>query len=319
MSKKTEEAPPVMGSLRSLARDGEMEGLTRGETFRIDPKLINIQKGFNLRTEGPDLDQHIEHLYLAMKAGAFIPPVDVQVVNGKVVARDGHCRQRAAIRLRKEIPEYTLECRQLRGNEVDAVIHMLGTGTGSKPLTPLEQGRGFLRLIKMGLTSPQIAEKLGVSRVTVDNGLALAEAPVEVQEAIARGEVSSTAAREALKGGQEGVKALISAVETERAKPVAPAPEKDGKPAARKATKPAKKKVTAKTLKGTAADKATRKPKKEAAPMLPPPLPAAAGENELVLTVKRDEAADTLTFLKSFMGKDEKLNAFASCLEIALM
>jgi len=313
MSTTKKEAPPVVGSLRSLARDGELPGLTRAETFRIDPKLVILEKGFNLRTEGEDLDLHIDRLYHAMKAGAFIPPVDVQVINGRVIARDGHCRQRAAVRLRKEMPDYTLECRQLRGDATDAVLHMLGTGSGSKPLSPLEQGRGFLRLVKMGLTSPQIAEKLGISRVTVDNGLTLAEAPLEVQEAIAKGEVSSTAAREALKGGVEGVTALLAAVEVERAKPAAPAPV-EGKPAAKKKAEaaPAKKKVTAKTLKGTAADKTTRKAKKaKAAPV--------EDETRISFVANREDATEALKFLKDFMGEDARLNAFAASLELALM
>jgi len=222
-------------SLKALA-ESKTAGINKATSFRVNPNLIHFEEWFNLRLEGEELDAHIERLFLAMKAGAFIPPVDVSIVEGKIIARDGHCRTRAARRLLEEMPEYTLECRQLRGNESDAVLHMLGTGGGSKPLSPLEQGKGFLRLINMGLKSSEIAAKLGVSRATIDNGLVLAESPVDVQQMIAKGEVSATTARAAVKQGSKGVAALKDAVEKSRSAPV-------------------KKKVTAKKLKGTDAEK----------------------------------------------------------------
>jgi len=310
-------------SLRALVETDKLEGLTKSTTFRIDPKLVHLEKGFNLRTEGDELELHIDRLFLAMKAGGFIPPIDVQIVNGKITARDGHCRQRAALRLKKEIPEYTLECRQLRGNEQDAVLHMLGTGSGSKPLTPLEQGRGYLRLIKMGMTPIAIAEKLGISRVTVDNGVALAEAPVEVQKAIESGAVSSTTAREAIKGGEAGVTALLDAVKENKEAPApaasADTPPKEGSEKT-KPEKPAKKKkVTSKTLRGTAAAKKKKgATTPETAPVTPLPAAIINGDN-ITFTANKADAVETLKFLKDYMGDDTKLIAFAAVLEMALM
>lgn len=305
--------PHVPTSLRGIAEsDEEYTGVTKATTFRVDPNQITFEKGFNLREQNDELDLHIDRLYAAMKAGAFIPPVDVQINDkGEIVARDGHCRTKAARKLRKEMPEYTLECRQLRGNEVDAVLHMLGTGSGQKPLTPLEQGKGFLRLIKMGLKSSDIAEKLGVSRVTVDNGLTLAEAPVEIQQLISNGEVSSTTAREAIKQGPEGIAALKDAATKERETPT---PTKTGK-------KSKKKKVTAKKLAGTAADKKTTakkgKAKKEAAPAAAAETPA---EGEIVVKVKKDGAQSAVDFLKANApDTDPVLNEFIATLEMVLL
>jgi len=326
MSTNTKKATPpkatphIPTSLRGIAEsDEEYTGVTKATTFRVDPNQITFEKGFNLREQNDELDLHIDRLYAAMKAGAFVPPVDVQINDkGEIVARDGHCRTKAARKLRKEIPEYTLECRQLRGNEVDAVLHMLGTGSGQKALTPLEQGRGYLRLIKMGLKSADIAEKLGVSRVTVDNGLTLAEAPVEVQELISNGTVSSTTAREAIKQGADGIAALKKAAADEQA---APAATKTGK-------KSKKKKVTAKKLKGTAADKKTKKPKakkgKEAATAATPPAetPAASevADGEIMVKVKKDGAQKAVDFLKgNAPDNDPALNEFIATLEMVLL
>lgn len=297
-------------SLRSLA-EHKTDGITKSTTFRVDPNLIKFEKGFNLREQNDELDLHVDRLAAAMLAGAFIPPVDVQMnEKGEIIARDGHCRTKAAKIVRKQMPEYTLECRQLRGNEVDAVLHMLGTGTGGKPLTPLEAGKGYLRLVKMGLKSQDIADKLGVSRVTVDNGLTLAEAPVEVQQLIASGVVSSTTAREAIKAGPEAVKALKAAADKEHKDPT---PTKAGK-------KSTKKKVTAKTLKGTAADKTTKKKAKAKKTAEAPELPLDTGDGEISVRVKKDTAQAVASFLRSNAPSDDAmLLEFAAALEMVLM
>lgn len=304
MSKDTTPAT----SLRTLA-ESKTDGITKSTTFRVDPNLIKFEKGFNLREENDALGLHVDRLAAAMLAGAFIPPVDVQITaKGEIIARDGHCRTNAAKRVRKTIPEYTLECRQLRGNEIDAVLHMLGTGTGGKPLTPLEAGKGFLRLIKMGLKSQDIADKLGISRVTIDNGLTLAEAPIDVQQLIATGVVSSTTVREAIKAGPDAVKALKKAAAEEDANPT---PTKAGK-------KSTKKKVTAKKLKGTAADKTTKKKVKLKKVAESPEL--ALGDGEVVVKVKKDTAQAVASFLRSNAPDDDTmLREFTAALEMVLM
>lgn len=287
-------------SLRLLARN-KTEGVSEGTIFRVDPNLIKFEKGFNLRDEGPDLEEHIERLYQAYKAGDMVPAVDVTVDDkGVIVARDGHCRTKAAKRWHKEDPTFTIECRQFRGNDADAVIHMLNSGTGGMRLTPLQEGRGYLRLLKMGKTVVEIAEARHVSRVTIDNGITLAEAPSEVQKLIVEGKVSSTEARKAVKAGPEGVKALKDAA---KALPEATAaPAKNGS----KTAKPAKKKkVTAKTLRGTAAE---RKPKKKK-------IQVAA--DELAFTLKKFEAriiADAMA-----ASDDETVKNFVATLETALL
>lgn len=294
-------------SLKALA-ESKTDGVTKAATFRVNPDLITFEPGFNLRTENDELDLHIDRLAAAMVGGAFIPPVDVSVKDGVIIARDGHCRTRAAQKVKLTVPDFTLECRQLRGSEADAVLHMLGTGSGQKALTPLEQGRGFLRLINMGFTSQQIADKLGVSRVTIDNNLTLAEAPLEVQNMVANGEVSGTMAREVVKQGPEAVQALKETVEAERKNPT---PTASGK-------KSTKKKVTAKKLAGTAAAKKSSKKKgskKAAAPAAP-----VLAEGETMVKVKKSDAQEVAEFLRANAPHDaQTLKDFAAALEMVLM
>lgn len=296
-------------SLKALA--AKQDGISRTDSFRIDPNLIELEKGFNLREENDELKAHIDRLYHAMKAGASVPAVDVQIVDGVPKARDGHCRIRAAKRLRKEEPDFTLECRQLRGNDVDALFHMMGTGTGGKALSPLEAGKGYLRAIKMGIKPAEIAARLGVSVVTVSNGLTLAEAPAEVQQMIAAGEVSATTARDAIKQGTGGVEALKEAVKKHR---TTPTKKKNGKPA----------KVTAKKLKGTKAEKKPKSKKKAAPAAAPvePPVESAApfSGNNVYITIPRDTATAVFEYIRDFGGTgNAHLDAMKNTLETALL
>lgn len=241
-------------SLKALA-EGKADGIQKATYFKVRPDVVELEPGFNLREEGAELTEHIERLYRAMKAGAYIPPIDVSVIGDRVLVRDGHCRARAALRLLHEGTEYLLEARQLRGNDSDAVFHMLGSGQG-KHFTPLEQGRGFLRLTNMGHTVAEIAARTGMHRSTVENGLALAEAPVAVQKMVAEGKVASHTALKTVRkvGADKAAETLAKGV--------------------KEAEKVGKKKATAKHIDGPKERGQTLPPKEGKAPA--PTKPAKA-------------------------------------------
>jgi len=194
-------------SLKQLA-EGKAEGIQKATYFKVDPDVVEFEDGFNLREEGPELDAHLNAMYVAMKAGAYFPPIDVSVVDGRIIARDGHCRTRNAKRLKSEGFSIMLEARQFRGNETECVFHMISSAQG-KPLTPLEAGRGFFRLIRYGLDVPAICARTGVSRTTIENGLILAEAPLTIQQMIVKGEVAAHVAVDLIrKHGSKAVEVL---------------------------------------------------------------------------------------------------------------
>lgn len=227
--------------------EAKTDGIQKATFFKVRPDVVEFEDGFNLREEGPELDAHIERLYLAMKEGAYIPPIDVAVI-------DGHCRTRAARRLVAEGVEYQLEARQLRGNESDAVFHMLGSAQG-KAFTPLEQGRGFLRLVRYGHEIADIAKKTGLHRSTIENGLALAEAPVAVQSMVAEGKVSSSLALQTVREhGTKATEKLEAAVKTAEASGKKKATAKHVEPKPRGQTLPPKEKAPAKATPSPAPD-----------------------------------------------------------------
>lgn len=207
-------ANPV--SLKQLA-ENKADGIQKATYFRVSPAIVKFDPGWNGRDEGPDLDAYLLQLYAAMKAGAFVPPIDVEVIDGEVICRDGHCRTRAAQKLVDEGVPYMLEARQIRGNEADMVYHMVGTAAG-RPLSPLEQGRVFLRLTRYGQSIAEIATRTGLNRSTIENGLALAGAPVEVQAMVSSGQVASHLALKTVrKHGKEASAKLREAVATAKA------------------------------------------------------------------------------------------------------
>ena len=272
-----------VSSLKMLAQNGQ-QGVSKATTFLVDPDLVQFEEGFNLRDQNIRLQEHIEHLYLAMKEGAFVPPIDVTVDAGTIICRDGYCRTMAAQKLKRELPELTLAARQLLGSESGHILHMLGTGAGGLPLTPLQQGRGYLRLTMLGLTSIQIAAKLGLSRVTIDKGIVLAQSPMEVQQMVSNGHVSSTTAIGAVKAGKAGIEALREAVRENRD---APTTTKAGKT----------KKVTAKSLRGTKAEKKIS-PRTPTVAIPEPDEPALPREEGFVtVTLKLGTARELCRFI----------------------
>lgn len=201
-------------SLKQFA-ESKTEGVQKRTIFGVDPYKVHIEQGWNGRLESPDLDEDNERLYQLMKSNVQVPPIELQIVEGKMVVRDGHRRTLAARRIVDEGGEYILDARQFRGNDEDAVFLMIGTGTGSRHLTPLEQGLQYLRLMRMGVDIATIAAKLHIHRSTVENGIQLAEMPTAVQKLVAAGKVAAHTALKTVKahGAKEATKMLQGASE----------------------------------------------------------------------------------------------------------
>lgn len=205
-------------SLKALA-EAKADGIQKLTIFTVDPDAVHIEPGWNGRDETPDLLVYRQALKAAMKAGAFVPPIDVQMVDGTPVVRDGHSRTLMARELKAEGTPYVLQARQLRGNDADMIYHMLGSGT-TRGLGPLEAGRQYLRLLRMGTQPPAIAERLGISVTTVTNGIALAEMPSAVQGLVVAGKVAPHQALKTVKahGAREATGVLKEAIKAAEAK-----------------------------------------------------------------------------------------------------
>ncbi len=203
-------------SLKTMAEDKALDGVSKLTIFTIDPDIVEIEPGYNLRTPGPRLDAHMERMYQAMKSGSSFPPIDVIVREGRIVVRLGHCRTLTARRLKAEGIPYLLQARHYRGDEIEQTFDLIGENQGLSQ-TPLEDGLGFLRLIRANISIDAIVKRSGISRTTVENGLILAEAPQEIKQMIIREEVGCHTAIDAIRTHKDKAASVLAAA-LERAK-----------------------------------------------------------------------------------------------------
>ncbi|MBV9084037.1 MAG: ParB/RepB/Spo0J family partition protein, partial [Acidobacteriaceae bacterium] len=136
--------------------------------------------------------QQMEELAQSIRANGVIQPITVCRRDGKYVIVAGERRWRAA-RLAglKEIPALVRTVEQNRMLELALIENIQ-----REDLNPIETATAFHRLIDQHkLSHEQIAERTGKDRSTITNFLRLLKLPREVQEDLARGDISVGHAR----------------------------------------------------------------------------------------------------------------------------
>jgi len=178
------------------------DGVSKVTSFAVDPRLLEVEEGFNAR---PLNKEHVAEMSLAYRNRATFPPVDVRVEDGHIILVDGHHRRAAALdAIEKGAEVRALECRQFRGSDADRVAHMI-TSAGGLPLTPLQLGLQYRKLIHFGWKEKAVADRVGKTIQHVKDMVLLAEANSDVHHAINAGEISGSLAVTVVK--QHGTKA----------------------------------------------------------------------------------------------------------------
>lgn len=175
----------VHGSLKQAAEDKEDPSVSKRTEFYVDPQTLVLEEGFNLRRETKKLRDVIQRYKHAYIKGASFPAIDVEMVNGQKIVRDGHCRTRGALlAIAEGHPIRRIEAREWRGNAAESTLHMLGSAEKAE-LSTLEKGDGYKRLLKFGWTKAEIAEERDVSLPHIEQALMLANADTDLQEIVA--------------------------------------------------------------------------------------------------------------------------------------
>ncbi len=166
-------------------------------TFALDPRVIEVEEGFNGRPI--DLD-HVQSIKTARRNGTQMPPVMVSVENGKVIMRDGHHRLYDIMGdIAEGIDIKTIQAIEFKGNDIDREFLMLNSQEGLK-MTPLQLGIRYKLLVSAhGYTPKQIAERRGKSVQHVIDMIELANAPNVVQAMVTAGQVAGAVARKVVK------------------------------------------------------------------------------------------------------------------------
>lgn len=178
-----------MASLKQLAAQGVVK---KTDLFRVRLNDLYVEPGFNLRTEGDDLEAHIDAIAQTIMDGGPIPPLEVRVADdGRVLVVDGHCRRRAYQKaVDAGCPIEWIDVLQFKGNDADRVAKMLTSSMG-KALSPLETAMGYKRLIAFGWEPDRVAKHHGKTRTHVDQMLLLANANSDVHRMVSVGAVAA--------------------------------------------------------------------------------------------------------------------------------
>jgi ParB-like chromosome segregation protein Spo0J len=108
--------------------------------------------------------------------------------------RDGHHRREAYLQLISEGEDIrAIDVDEFGGNDADAIALLLTSAQG-KPLTPLQAGQQYAKLLKYGWKVNEIASKVGKSSSHVSQMLQLTGADEDVKGMVTRKEVSATTA-----------------------------------------------------------------------------------------------------------------------------
>lgn len=193
-----------------------LQGVKRADLWKIDPRLIKEESGFNIRDyDKPEVEEHIAGLTAAFLNGQYIPPIVIRENDsGEIVLIDGHCRHRAALRaIEQGADGLMLTATKFKGSDVERIEVMLQSGEGLK-FTPLETATGYLRLNRMGMEIKDIAARVNKSVNHVGAYLTLATAPFAVQQMVQSGKVAANVAIEAVrKHGEKATDFLQKSLE----------------------------------------------------------------------------------------------------------
>ena len=173
-----------------------------GELYKAHIHKLVAKEENNNRVDYGD----IEALATSIEVNGLLKPLKVKhyVVDGEDVFEvvDGFRRTRAikllvsrghSFPLLDGMPYVKVETTLKMYNDDDALFEQIISNDG-KPLTPLEEGSVYKKLILNGFSETEISERTGRNITTVRNNIAIASLPKVVQNMIAENTVSGLTA-----------------------------------------------------------------------------------------------------------------------------
>lgn len=187
-------------TLRLLNKDND--AIAKTDLFKIDPRIIKEEPGFNTRGmfcddywEREEVKEGIQVLANAYANGEFVPPIVVKVVDGEVFTRDGHRRHRGMILAISQGADIEkVDVIENKGDEVDQTALIVTTNNG-EPLSPVERAAVYARLQSYGLSDKKIADKVGKSAEHVRRTREMDMFPLNLKKLIQDKVVSATLAQ----------------------------------------------------------------------------------------------------------------------------
>jgi ParB/RepB/Spo0J family partition protein len=202
----TATASAAVRSLDKLHR-AKLADVRKANQFFAYPQDIHEIPGFNPRDyDRPETAEHIRSLADAYKAGQYVPPITVKVVDGQICVLEGHCRRRAMLLAIDEGADLGQQpMLEFKGDEMEADALVITSQSGMK-LTTLEIASMYQRMLNRGKTEPEIATLVGKTAQHVRQTLELHTLPEEIKQLVHQGVVSASMARDCY--NEHGSKAI---------------------------------------------------------------------------------------------------------------
>lgn len=169
----------------------ELNKTQRKDLFYLDPRMLSVEEGFNVRIDYGDL----EELKKSIIENGLKVPIRGYKVYGKneYIVVDGHRRFMAVMMAIDEgseiarVPFISEEKKTAEERNFEMIISNDG-----KPLSPLELGEVYKRLQNFGYSPSEISRKIGKSVLHVIDMINVAGSSKEVKDAIKEGAISTT-------------------------------------------------------------------------------------------------------------------------------
>ena len=198
--------------------------LSRGaSTLIFDPLLIQEHPNDNTRDMSSESTiTHIREMANSIKdnGNESFPPITIYQEGENIYVMAGWCRRRAHILAMEEgAPVKGILCLNVqRKKPEDLALSILSSNDGL-PLTAIEKAKAVKRLQSFMWTAQEIAKRTGWSLSTVNNLIALHDAPESIIGMVKDGSVSVTLAMKVVKekGADAAEKELKDAVESSKA------------------------------------------------------------------------------------------------------
>ena len=189
---------------------------TKTDIYKIDPRAIVVEEGFNSRTDFGD----IEELADEIKEQGVLNPITVvpfKNENGEDRYRivDGERRYRACMHILNnggEIARIPALFASKALSAAELLTQQLMRNEG-KPFTEIEYGIAFDKFKKLGYENGEIATKLGIKRWKVDCYLKHLTRDERVQQLMKEGKITGTDVRriyQSAKNDDNAVKQILS-------------------------------------------------------------------------------------------------------------
>lgn len=198
-----------------MTKQGGIKDIAQGRSdiYRIDPTIIQKKPGWNCRdTDTEEYRAGIAELAISVAAVGVKEAMTVVWEDGQPILTNGHRRLDAvllAISNGADIKTVPVQTESRFADEAERVLSMLVRNSGV-PFTPFENAAVYKRLVDLGWSLAQIADKTGVTDTCVRQTLDLLTMPEEVKAHVKAGSIApATAAKVVKKVGKDKADAVI--------------------------------------------------------------------------------------------------------------